>query len=498
MQHCVNCTGGGIKGQLWKVVADLCTQGRSSVRVHGGLSSFGFDSGLGQGRALSPLLFNLADNGAAAAVKRNCSGVSLGTEPGAPKVSTLLYADDLCILAETPEQLQRALHSLSEWAGAWRFEFSAGEDKSAVMVVGGRGPSLQPFRLGSLELPFVTKCKYLGVTFDAGGRGNSHVQHIIARGNQKFGACVAWAQRERVNLSWTTKLFRGYVLDAATFGLEFVAADRVALGVFDRQLRQWGRRLLTWPSGAPSAAVYGDLGWIDAEAIALQRAAGLWSRLRSRPLASSLSPIPAVVFQHASTRGDSWASWAEASLRAVGVADPSSWNVGPGQPVSLARRWRATAANPCLADSSTARLHAAASNMSSLDLYNAVQQQPHLDTRVHNSRISPESARDWGLARCGHHPFSDGRAARHRGSLIACPLCDNPSGSLVHALATCPGMLDLRHRWSVRTGFSFAGGSHDEIIRQIFCTQNAQLHDVQAHVAFVSQVCQRFRMATCE
>ena len=147
---------GGVQGQLWKVVADLCTQGRSSVRVHGGLSSFGFDSGLGQGRVLSPLLFNIVVNGAAAAIRRSCPGVSLGPEPDAPRVSTLLYADDLCILAETPEELQRALDSLSEWARAWRFEFAAGEDKSAVMIVGGRPPSMQPFRLGPLELPFVT------------------------------------------------------------------------------------------------------------------------------------------------------------------------------------------------------------------------------------------------------------------------------------------------------------------------------------------------------
>ena len=116
--------------QLWRVIADLCTEGRSSVRVNGGLSSFGLDSSLGQGSVLSPLLFNLVVNGAAAAIKRSCPGVSLGVEPGAPNVSTLLYADDLCILAETQEELQRALDSLSEWARAWRFEFSAGEKKT--------------------------------------------------------------------------------------------------------------------------------------------------------------------------------------------------------------------------------------------------------------------------------------------------------------------------------------------------------------------------------
>ena len=55
-------------------------------------------------------------NGAAAAVQRVCRGVPFGSEPDAPRVSTLLYADDLAILAESPEELQAALDALASWA----------------------------------------------------------------------------------------------------------------------------------------------------------------------------------------------------------------------------------------------------------------------------------------------------------------------------------------------------------------------------------------------
>ena len=36
-------------------------------------------------------------------------------------------------------------------------------------------------------------------------------------------------------------------------------------------------------------------------------------------------------------------------------------------------------------------------------------------TTSYGQSIDPAHARVWGLARCGHHDFSDGRSARHRG-----------------------------------------------------------------------------------
>ena len=51
----------------------------------------------------------------------------------------------------------------------------------------------------------------------------------------------------------------------------------------------------------------------------------------------------------------------------------------------------------------------------------------------------------WGLAGCGHHPFCDGRAARHRGNCHArCP-CGFAEFTLRHALSMCPLNAPMRH-----------------------------------------------------
>ena len=61
-------------------------------------------------------------------MRNACPGVAVGSGPGAPRVSILLYADDVVILAESPEDLQRALDAATAWAHRWRFNFNFGED----------------------------------------------------------------------------------------------------------------------------------------------------------------------------------------------------------------------------------------------------------------------------------------------------------------------------------------------------------------------------------
>ena len=54
---------------------------------------------------LGPLLFAMLFNSVSATACRVCPGVTLGG-PGTPKVTLLLYADDLVVLVDRPSDLQ--------------------------------------------------------------------------------------------------------------------------------------------------------------------------------------------------------------------------------------------------------------------------------------------------------------------------------------------------------------------------------------------------------
>ena len=154
-------------------------------------------------------------------------------------------------------------------------------------------------------------------------------------------------------------------------------------------------------------------------------AAGLFGRLRCL-LSGTVGQhrtIACQVFQYARCRSESWASWASQSLQSWGVPSEQLWGIGPGQPRAALQCWPHQAVALSIQSVDVNRIHVSGSASNSLTSYMQVQPSPCLQTRVHNGRVDASDAREWGLARCGHHPFSDGRSHRHRSqSGLVCPL----------------------------------------------------------------------------
>ena len=85
-------------------------------------------------------MFHLLFDSVAAAVRAACPGVALGDGPNAPRITLLLYADDLVSLADNPSDLQNALTAVG------------GPDKTVVLVVGSRMTNFR-FDLHSALVP---------------------------------------------------------------------------------------------------------------------------------------------------------------------------------------------------------------------------------------------------------------------------------------------------------------------------------------------------------
>ena len=135
-----------------------------SVRLGDSASQPWVDSGVAQGRVLSPLLFNLLVDSLATSLRAAVAGVRLVDSDPFRHVCQL-YADDLVLLAESQAHLQDALDVVHSWGLRWRFSFGIGPTKSAVVVFGPlRGRPDCSVHLGGVSLPLVPQYRYLGVT----------------------------------------------------------------------------------------------------------------------------------------------------------------------------------------------------------------------------------------------------------------------------------------------------------------------------------------------
>ena len=94
-------------------------------------------------------------------------------------VASVLYADDLCLLAPTRKALQILLDTCSSYAETWCIKYN--EKKTKIMYFGKDYDSFsgKPLTLNYRELDFVKEWKYLGITVVSGNFFNCSVQKLL-------------------------------------------------------------------------------------------------------------------------------------------------------------------------------------------------------------------------------------------------------------------------------------------------------------------------------
>ena len=200
-------------------------------------------------------------------------------------------------------------------------------------------------------------------------------------------------------------------------------------------MRQWGRRLLSWPADAPGALCWATLAGATSPSKCISCRQICFGRLFSASPVGVHRGLAARVFRYAlrvlmGTRNC-------CSLSSAGVTLPSAFGVIPGCAPGLVERWKECCVRPALATTSFRLRQAESSQLPYLATF--LQCHPGLDfsSSVHCSWLPASLVWEWTLARCGHHPFLDGRPALHLALHQPC-LCGSDDWSLFDALRPCP------------------------------------------------------------
>ena len=157
----------GVSNRFCDIIQAMYQNLQSSVQLPCGISMpFQSKVGLKQGCNLSPMLFNIFINGL---IKK--LGETDGDAPmlGEIPVGCLFYADDLVLISETKEGLQRSIDTLYEFINEWFLEVNLSKTKCLIFEKRNRDTAPGQWMIGE-ELIEVTKSYcYLGVVFDNTG-----------------------------------------------------------------------------------------------------------------------------------------------------------------------------------------------------------------------------------------------------------------------------------------------------------------------------------------
>ena len=179
----------GITGKFYKIVSTLYAKVKSCARANDGLTNFfSCSRGVRQGCLLSPMLFTLFLNDLNAAISSKAKGISLGSDV----VHTLLYADDLVLVAETPEDLQTQLDVLKDFTENIMMKVNIGKTKVMVLRKNKRkSQSQKTWFLGEQELKECDSYKCLGVTIKSNGSFNEHIENMNLKAGKAYYALIS-------------------------------------------------------------------------------------------------------------------------------------------------------------------------------------------------------------------------------------------------------------------------------------------------------------------
>ena len=246
----------GVKGKAWRIIRSLYANTSSRVKVGSKLSrEFRIKQGVRQGCPLSPTLFNCFINELIVSLE----SLGLGVQVGQKLIDGLLYADDVVLMAESPEALQAMITKVEEFSRKWRMELNL--KKSEVMIV---RPAIKmpfspppPFSYRGSQVKVVSSYKYLGIWFTSSLTWGTHIDYMIKNATERTKSMRALLTTNRIPVRAKLLVWFSSVRPLLEYGSEVWEADTEQWRRIERVQREAGTLAMKLNRNTKTEAVLG-------------------------------------------------------------------------------------------------------------------------------------------------------------------------------------------------------------------------------------------------
>ena len=206
----------GIDGLFYKIIRNMYSETKIQIKCNNKLSvPIMVKKGVKQGDSLSCILFNMFLNDLTKIFNYECEPVEIGER----KVNHLLYADDLVLISQSKDGLQRCLNNLNTYCKTWRLTVNL--DKSKVMIMSKSGRlDKNEFYFNETRLENVQRYTYLGITFSASGSFTSAQHNLTLKGIKAICKLKKSLQHVNFNPRLGLKLFDQLIYPILTYSCE--------------------------------------------------------------------------------------------------------------------------------------------------------------------------------------------------------------------------------------------------------------------------------------
>ncbi len=230
-----------------------------------------------QGDVISPTAFSIIINDLLKELNSCGIGVKLDTNL---IISVLAFADDIVLLAESAQELQKLIDIVYRWSNKWRFMINP--EKSQVVHY-RNAPKAQTdyiFRLHTQgpTLEKVSSYKYLGVYLDEYLTFTKTTDVLATAAGRALGSMInKYKSLDNLGYDTYTKLYDSLVTPIIDYGSAiwgFKSYDNI-----DKIQNRASRFFIGVHRFAPIAGYVGDMGWMSNRGRWKINITRLWNRL---------------------------------------------------------------------------------------------------------------------------------------------------------------------------------------------------------------------------
>lgn len=305
----------GISGKMIRAYQAIYAAPCSAINVNGILTPF-FRNMVGtrQGDQSSPNLFgsflqSLLD-------ELENSGLGIETSSG-DRLPVFAYADDILLLAESVEELQKLSDIVYEWSRKWRMVVNL--EKTKIVVFRGRRvirPDVN-VKYGGRIVEVVEGYRYLGVYLDENLTFDEYVTQISSAGGHALGGVMNKCHLLK-DMGYTTfdRLYHSGVSSVLDYGAEVVWLPKKSACLLEKVQQRACRYFLGVGRFSALCTLNAEMGWMSCASRSLLSKCRFYNRL----LKMEETRIPRKIFMETKDQPGSWAGELLVQLDRLGEA----------------------------------------------------------------------------------------------------------------------------------------------------------------------------------
>ncbi len=268
----------GIDGKMYGTLKSMYTNTSSCVNINNKMTDwFTTENGCRQGDVNSPTAFSLLINDLLKELNSSGIGVKITSEL---LVSVLAFADDIVLLAENPEDLQKLIRIVYKWSSKWRFIINPEKSQIVHYRNAPKARTSYDFKLheNGPNLQIVDSYKYLGVYLDE-FLTFSHTTEVLATaGGRALGSMInKFRSLADMGHSTYSKLYESLVAPVTDYGSAIWGYK--GYKDLDKVQNRAARFFTGVHKFAPIAGYVGDMGWVSNRGRWKLNMLRMWNRL---------------------------------------------------------------------------------------------------------------------------------------------------------------------------------------------------------------------------